>query len=49
MNDLSNHIQLRLERINKIEDNFYAEFCERERMSKKLSKYIAALIIFPRF
>ena len=42
MDDLSNQMQFRLEKIKKIGDSFYTEICEREQMSKKLSKYVAA-------
>ena len=41
MDDLSNQMQFRLEKIKKIGDSFYTEICERE-LSKKLSKYVAA-------
>ena len=44
--DLSNQTKFRLEKINKIEDYFYAKICEREQMSKKLSKYIATFDYF---
>ena len=39
-------MQFRLEKIKKIGDSFYIEICEREQMSKKLSKYIAAFYYF---
>ena len=38
--------QFRLNRINEIRDCFVAEIKEKELMSKRLSKYIAFLIIF---
>ena len=37
--------QFRLNKINEIKDYFVAEIKERELMSKRLSKYIAFLII----
>ena len=37
--------QFRLNKINEIKDYLIAEIKERELMSKKLSKYIAFLII----
>ena len=37
----SNEQQFRLKKINEIKDYFIAEIKERERMSKRLSKYIA--------
>ena len=46
MDDLNNQMQFRLEKIKKIGDSFYIEICEREQMSKKLSKYIAAFDYF---
>ena len=46
MDDLSNQIQFRLEKINKVEDYFIAEIWQREQMSKKLSKYISAFDYF---
>ena len=42
---LLNNQQFRLNRINEIRDYFIAEIKERESMSKRLSKYIAFLII----
>ena len=42
---LDNEIQFRLNEINKIKYYFIAEICEREKASKTLSKYIAALFI----
>ena len=46
--DTSNLInqQFRLNKINKIENNFIAEIKERELISKKLSKYIAFFYYF---
>ena len=35
-------MQFRLDKINKIKDYFVAEISERETMSKRLSKYVAA-------
>ena len=46
MDDLNNQTQFRLEKLNKIEDYFIAEIREREQMSKKLSKDIAAFDYF---
>ena len=46
MDDLSNQIQFRLEKINKVEDYFIAEIWQRKQMSKKLSKYISAFDYF---
>ena len=42
---LSNDPQFRSNKINKIRDYFITEIKERELMSKRLSKYIAFLII----
>ena len=39
---LSDQTKFRLSEINKIKDYFNSEIQERKRMSKKLSKYIAA-------
>ena len=39
---LSDQTKFRLNEINKIKDYFNSEIQERKRMSKKLSKYIAA-------
>ena len=46
--DTSNliNLQFRLNKINKIENNFIAEIKERELISKKLSKYIAFFYCF---
>ena len=46
--DTSNliNLQFRLNKINKIENNFIAEVKERELISKKLSKYIAFFYYF---
>ena len=41
--DLSDQTKFRLNEINKSKDYFNAEIRERKIMSKKLSKYIAAL------
>ena len=41
--DLSDQTKFRLNEINKNKDYFNAEIRERKIMSKKLSKYIAAL------
>ena len=42
---LSDDLQFRLNKINEIQDYFVAEIKERELTSKKLSKYIASLVI----
>ena len=41
--DLNDQTKFRLNEINKIKDYFNAEIQETKIMSKKLSKYIAAL------
>ena len=41
-----NDQQFRLNKINEIKDYFVAEIKERERMSKKLSKYVASFDYF---
>ena len=43
--NLSHQTKIRLNEINKIKDYFNSEIQERKIMSKKLSKYIAVLII----
>ena len=40
--NLNDQQQFRLNRINEIKDQLVAENCERELMSKRLSKYIAS-------
>ena len=40
--NLSDRTKIRLNEINKIKDYFNSEIQERKKMSKKLSKYIAA-------
>ena len=42
MDNINNQARFRLDKINKIEENFIAEIHEREKMSKKLSKNFAA-------
>ena len=42
----SNEQQFRLKKINEIKDYFIAEIKERERMSKRLSKYITSFEYF---
>ena len=47
---LDNAMQISLYKINEIKDYFIAEIFERETMSKKFSKYVAAfdrLIFIP--
>ena len=44
--NLNDHQQFRLNRINEIKDYFVTEIKERELMSKKLSKYIASFYYF---
>ena len=44
--NLNDHQQFRLNRINEIKDYFVTEIKERELMSKKLSKYIASFDYF---
>ena len=46
MDNLSNQTKFRLQKINKIEDFFYAKPREREQMNKKVSKYNAAVDYF---
>ena len=46
MDHLINQAQFRLEKINKTEEYFIVEISEREQMSKKLTKYIAAFDYF---
>ena len=46
MDNLSNQTKFRLQKINKIEDLFYAETRGREQMNKKVSKYNAAVDYF---
>ena len=43
----TNGMQFRLSEINKIKYFFMVEICERETMSKTLSKYMAAFDYFP--
>ena len=43
--NLSNDSQFRPNKINEIRDYFVAEFKEGELMSKRLSKYIAFIIL----
>ena len=43
--NLSHETKFRLNEINKIKDYFNAEIQERNIMSKKLRKYIAAFIL----
>ena len=43
---MSNEQQFRLSKINEIKDYFVAEIKERERMSKRLSKYNASFDYF---
>ena len=44
--NISNEQQFRLNKINEINDYFFAEIRERELISKNISKYIAALDYF---
>ena len=44
--NLSDKIQFRLNKINEVRDYFIAEIQERESMSKRLSKYVAAFDYF---
>ena len=43
---LNDQQQLILKKVNEIKDYFIVEICERELMSKKLSKYIASFDYF---
>ena len=45
----SDQTKFRLNEINKIKNYFNSEIQEREAISKKLSKYIAALIMLTKF
>ena len=39
---LANGMQFRLNKINKVKYNFFAKICEKETISKTISKYIIA-------
>ena len=47
--NLTNQTKFRLDEISKIENYFIEEINQRKSCSKKLSKYVAALITLTRF